>query len=179
MAKISDLFPGGSGVVPVLVTRISPSVETRYGKKSVVTVSSGGVDYDWFLDPARFSKLFAGVSTGDMIQVTGKPPAAGKTYGSYDVHKITDGQGTVIGSTPSTLPTPPQDPRRYEEIKQNRISIAGFAQALINSGKHDIANVKQLAIELVRWAKDQSEALYNEEQEKKERDALNLPTLDA
>lgn len=176
-AKFQDIFQQNGMWYPMAVGEIKMNVETKFGTKHLVTMIHSGVAHDWFVSPPTFQKLFVdnGIREGVVVEVQCKRDG-NKTI--YDLRASTGEQmpaAPMAGKeTPNVFPAPSnnyaEERNKAEELKQNRISIAGYLQALITSGKGDIESCKALALELVRWAKRASTDLYNEEHE----DEVNL-----
>ena len=146
------------------VAEIKPNVQTKYGPKNLVKIIHTGQEFDWFQSPAFTIKNFQGVREGADIDVSQIPFGEGKS--TYNVTVVSQGSGDSTAAKVATASINPvlTDRAKDAEVLQNRISIAGYLQALIHSGK-DIEASKALALDLVRWSKQQALALYEEDHE--------------
>lgn len=155
MLKFQDVFRSKDTPYMFVVGEIKPSVKTKFGEKAIAQMIYNGAEYDWWLDPKKL-KDFA-LQSGETVEVM-QSQAPGAQYPSYAVArtlKASDAPRTGFG-----VLAPVDDYQKQKEILQNRISIAGYLQALISSGKHDLEACKSLAIELVEWSKAESEKMY-------------------
>ena len=156
MPTFSSLFQQLGMGYQCVIGETKLNVTTKFGPKNIVTVLHAGQAYDWFLSPDRFTTLFNGISKGDTVEITS---VKNGQRTEYTMKKVSDATPQSVAKVQQVA----DDKNKEQELLQNRISIAGFTQALINSGGHDIQACKTLALELVRWSKQQSKALYDEE----------------
>lgn len=156
--KFADLFKSMNVPYLCVVTELKPQVETKYGVKSFVKLSCEGADYEWFATPVSFQKNIVekGLTVGSMVEIT-QVPSTGK-WAQYEFKKVDDSKAKDLGINPKAVVAAGS---MKDEMKDNKIAYQGILQALVTSGKYDIAACKELTKELVDWVFEQSKAKYD------------------
>lgn len=183
MPKFADIFQENDTPYPCSIVGIKEGVKTQYGDQFVITIEHEGEEFEWFCKPETYERVFlddsgaAKFAEGEQVYITKNSPKGKSKFPFYTVDPM-DGSAPAPTPKPAATKAPvadapaPSQPAApaakplgthglVEDLKDRRISIAGYTQSCIERGM-DIEEAKRNGLALAKWAR---QAAYEWQQE--------------